>query len=352
MNGSIAELMASKIDDDRKACKEIFGPGFQTGNQVIYFLEKNLIGKTVSNHLKSEPKSWTVESFQALYIACWIHHPLEKGTFMIPLENKYELNVYRTDTRDKVPTRISSHLSGKGQSAHRNWNFLNGYRELLIQFEDLSINKDSPHMMLKAEGHTTNLSQIPKHTLSYIAKIFSGAGRMASPALHNYAEKNYWMVELRAAENYAKGYESILKQLGLRRNMITVREFMKALFIKANWYPYCRWDDNKYKNESNQKLGHALRLYIASYRTTMLSTIKPNNTISQNVRSISPPYLMAVHDFKISNKSLFELEKLADSMIKDAEITTNRSYREVIASPQEIDKSVRIFKNINTDIIH
>lgn len=84
----------------------------------------------------------------------------------------------------------------------------------------------------------------------------------------------------------------------------------------------------------------------------MLSTIKPNNTISQNVRSISPPYLMAVHDFKISNKSLFELEKLADSMIKDAEITTNRSYREVIASPQEIDKSVRIFKNINTDIIH
>jgi hypothetical protein len=84
-----------------------------------------------------------------------------------------------------LQSRPSSHLSGKGASAHEGWHFLRGYEELLLQIE--GENTGSPYLMLKCEVHPLepgfSLSTI-LHGLSWAVKEITVAGMTASPELN------------------------------------------------------------------------------------------------------------------------------------------------------------------------
>jgi len=75
-------------------------------------------------------------------------------------------------------------LSGNGRSASKNWNFLNGYKELLVQYETT---KCRPYLFLKSEGHTTGVGGIIPHMQSWVHKSKHGVGKQASLALNALA---------------------------------------------------------------------------------------------------------------------------------------------------------------------
>ena len=79
MDGKIAELIGSDSPENMATVSAVFGSQFQTMGDWRAFLRVNLNG-SVSSMLKSNVNKWQVKSFQALYIACWINHPGEKGT--------------------------------------------------------------------------------------------------------------------------------------------------------------------------------------------------------------------------------------------------------------------------------
>jgi hypothetical protein len=342
MDGQIGEILSSPYPRDRELCEKFFGPHFQTVKEVQVFLRCHLHGGTVTTHMMSSPLSWDVKSFQALYIACWIHHPVEKGTYMMPLTSSHwtpGANGIEDQIRaatGRLSSRISSHLSGKGYSASKDWHFLKGYHELLIQIEDLSVNHSSPHLMLKAEGHTTGLSGIVGHSLSYINKRFTGKGLVANKALYTYAKDkdrgSSGIVEERAAENYDKGYKSILKWLGLRGELITVREVMYKLFKAVHYpgfapLPYAHFDQL-----SNEALGIKLKNYVVACRAKGGEKFRGPRK--------RKGYIIKSHEYIISDKKLIELDELAGSLIGDGELHTQRSYREVLVTPEAIDKSI------------
>ena len=99
---------------------------------------------------------------------------------------------------------------------------------MLIQIEQTN---GIPHLMLKAEGHTTDISQLPSHLRSWWHKKRTGKGLVANKDLEQYASDNN-KIESRAAENYDKGFEKVVKFVGLSGKMVTVREMICALFFK------------------------------------------------------------------------------------------------------------------------
>lgn len=79
---------------------------------------------------------WTASDFHALYIACWIFYPVEKGTFMIPLTAQQRKNV--KSGYQNLDPRWTSPLHKHGRSAAKGWKFLKGYGELLVQMEGVA----------------------------------------------------------------------------------------------------------------------------------------------------------------------------------------------------------------------
>lgn len=236
MNGAIGGYIRAAslgIGTAQRHLAEIFGDDFQTpqgwGNML-----RNLPGGAELT-LHRSGMSWTRQRFQALYVACWVHHPVEKGSYMIQLSPVQLLNVKEAYDRliksGELESRVSSHLSKKGASGHKGWDFLKGYEELLIQIEGR--NTASPALFLKCEGHAmSGVTGTVMHLASWIQKNFTGAGMTASQALNEWASYSN-DVEGRAAENFSKGYKKLLKQLGLSGAMVTVEQAVEALLSKA-----------------------------------------------------------------------------------------------------------------------
>jgi len=323
MNGEIAHLIASNVPTDMAQVRSVFGPGFQSIGEWRAFLRVQL-NDNVTSMLSAPAERWSVRSFQALYIACWIHHPVEKGAFMINLGqlSVMQRNVIKSAYETYCTGRKSSHLSGSGRSASEGWAFLNGYDELLVQFE---LTKGHPYLYLKTEGHTTGLSGIIPHMQSWVHKRKHGVGKEASPALNALAHPvSSWsgVVESRAAENYAKNYQKLLKNvLGLKGKNITAREMMKALFQKTN-FPA---PPNFEMTVTNQQLGRMLEQYC------------------NQASMVGAGGILYRANGAVTGEMIAEMRTLANTLIDDGDVHMHRVYREIRAEPVALDISLATF---------
>lgn len=203
----------------------LFGPDFATGLKWKTFLDKYFgPGETLTiNKVLDAGDRWHSIRFQALYIACWIYHPVEKGSYMIKLSPSQKKNA--EESAKKLTSRASSHLKGSSYSAGKDFAFINGYSELLVMiYED--------YLFLKMEGHGAfSLA----HLKAWNEKRKTGAGAMNNAALHDIATKKpEFGITARAAENYSKDYERLLKELGLTGKTVTVSDTLLALKSKTS----------------------------------------------------------------------------------------------------------------------
>lgn len=330
MHGQIREIIegAEESEEYQAIVNAVFQPNFRTMAGWRAFLKQNLPADSVTGTLATNGAGWTAATFQGLYVACWIHHPLEKGTYMIPLATQAHRDNVSTAV-GRLPERISSHLSGRGRTACQNWAFLEGYEELLVQYE---VTSGVRTLFLKAEGHTLTggIGSKIMHGLSWVKKISTGSGATASAALHNLAQtdKN---VEARAAENYAKHYKSLLKTLGFRGSQVTVRDFMVRLFDRLHESGKSVMIDNRrlsadeLRRKTNRELG------------TYLSKICQLN----NCRDL----LRAVGKRKNKDDTIRALQRIATTMQTDGDAVIPRVHREIRATPAQIDASLAFFQN-------
>lgn len=219
----------------------IFEAEFQTYDKFCKYLSKYFgAGNSVSVHtlLKhTPPKTFKADYFQALYVACWLYKPMEKGTYFLRMTHSEAENVKKAF--EQLPTRKSSHLDGKGRSAHKGFAFLKGYEELLVQWV---LTNERTYLLLKCEGHTTGIGGIVPHMQSWNHKRKHGVGLMSNPQLNALAtQANSHIIE-RGAENFSKDYEAFLNQVGKLRGIkkldkatTSVRDMLVALNADDKW---------------------------------------------------------------------------------------------------------------------
>ncbi|MCA9062329.1 MAG: hypothetical protein KDA96_04705 [Planctomycetaceae bacterium] len=330
MNGQLAELIASSSSSDRAIVRSVFEEQFQDIRTFRSFL-KSALNDRVNSMLSSPLDRWTVRSFQALFIACWVHHPVEKGSFMINLAGLPEAqrDVIQSAVRARLKSRASSHLSKQGYSASSGWAFLKGYAELLVQYETIG---GGHYLFLKAEGHTTGLGGIIPHLRSWHHKNKTGEGLTASPALNTLASAGNPMVteDGRAAENYASGYKKLVKQvLGLKGTTLTVRDVIPKL------YEYTKYEGHGglsagVNGTSNQNLGVSLSNFCKHVEKARTNPARPGRSADTRLQ-------------EITDDMLKDLKELARQLREDGSGKIHRIYKEIHAKPAELDSSLDVF---------
>jgi hypothetical protein len=324
MNGQIADFIRSQDNMDVDLKRQVFSARFQDIGDWRTFLRTHL-NSDVSSRLKAPTSTWRVESFHALFIACWIHHPTEKGSYMIDLASlsngqRAEVN---TAFESICTSRKSSHLGGSGRSASKGWDFLRGYKELLVQNDSI---KGRPYLFLKTEGHTTGISGVVPHLKSYLHKRKTGEGLQSSPFLAQMAVNAPGLIEPRAAENYSKGYEALLKKLKLKGRTLTTRDMAEALFKATGYRPNGNADVSTFVMvSSNQQLGNAISAYCDA------ATLVGARGVEYRANGM------------INGDMIRDLREVARSLVDDGATHRDRVHREIIATPAEIDASVATF---------
>lgn len=328
MNGNIGGYLKAAADGNPTAKKHLRGV-FQGGFEDLQgwrTMLANIPGGDVDILLNRTGGFWTRECFQALYVACWIFHPVEKGTYMLKLGPAHYPNVRAAYdgllASGALQSRISSHLSGQGASAHEGWAFLRGYGELLLQLEG---GATEPYLMLKCEGHALesglSLSTV-LHGASYVKKKLTGSGATANDDLHQLAQ-NSLSVEGRAAENYSKSYERVLDKLGLKGKMITVEDVLSELLKKAGFNGRL---PNQLKRNTHE-LGRAMKGpqgYLQVLRMNA-ATMKKNGV-------------------KFDDKLIAELDSLADRMIATAVAHPCQYFNEIRVTATELNAALATFR--------
>jgi len=237
MRGTIGQLISSTNQHNMKLKKEIFHSKFQTGAGWTDFLKTHLAGGRVVSQLES--LNWQIQNFQALFIACWLHHPTEKGAYMIDLRSVAGKNRIK-NAISRLDERKSSHLAKGGRTAAGRgfvdirpvkfrWNFIKSYQELLVQWE---LTGGSPYLYLKMEGSPINsLRGFVPHILSWAKKELTGEGLTQNTTLRDLAEKDH-RIDSRSAENFSPPYEQFIKKdLGVTGGKTaTVREVIVKLY--------------------------------------------------------------------------------------------------------------------------
>lgn len=314
MHGQIAELLRSNTFEDQTTVREVFCLKFHDFEKWKIFLNKYL-STDVSAKLKAPANTWRVKSFQALFIACWVHHPVEKGTFMIDLSGltQTQRDNVKKAYKDLLYGRKSSHLSGSGRSASKGWKFLNGYHELLVQWEETA---GVPYLMLKAEGHTTGIKGIVPHLNSWAHKKKHGVGITASHSLNELGNRSN-LVEGRAAENYSTAYKDLLKLLGHHGKKVTIREMMTTLFEKTRY----QYTGPPIANSNNNDVAKVLQGYIDN----------GSRSVGKSTRDVT-------------DDMIGELKKLVATFEQDGAIVKVRVFREIRVKPADIDSSLKAFR--------
>jgi hypothetical protein len=329
MNGAVGSYIFAAslgVPLAQRHLREVFCDDFQTPPGWSRMLD-NMPGRSVDGLLKRRGAWWTRECFQALYVACWIHHPVEKGSYMLQLApEQYAVvkDAYLQCLKSgALQARISSHLSKKGASAHEGWNFLKGYGELLVQVEGEA--NSAPYLFLKCEGHALesglSLSTI-LHGASWVMKEVTGSGATASEALKKWASFSP-TVEGRAAENFSNDYKKLLKQLGLSGTKISVDQVVEALHRKAG---FTHGIPDRLKRNTSE-LGQAMlgpQGYIALFRRQKL-VLKKNGV-----------------DF--DDKAEGELKGLATRMNATTTPHQTQHYNEVRMTSTDLDASLKTFR--------
>jgi hypothetical protein len=325
MNGQIAAFLVSADPMEVSLRRAIFADRFQDIGAWRSFISAQL-NSTVSARLAAPASTWRVESFHALFMAAWIHHPTEKGSYMIDLGGLSVAQRAQIDMafKSQCTSRKSSHLGGSGRSASRNFDFLKGYAELLVQNDSI---KGRPFLFLKAEGHTTGLSGVVPHVRSYLHKRKTGEGLQASPFLAAKAVEVPGLIEPRAAENYSKGYEKLLKKLKLKGTMVSARDMAEALFRATGFRPNGNADIATFVMVStNQQLGTALISYCDAATVVGAGCLRHRGAGGF-----------------VTGEMIRDLRQLAQSLLADGAATRHRVHREIIATPAEIDASLATF---------
>jgi len=328
----IAQFLYYIIESD--ISPNIFGPNFQSYDDFCGFLDEHLgdqhdIRQVWS--LKGQNRAaWSAVDFQALYIACWIYKPMEKGTYFLRMTDSEAANV--KVGYEKLPSRKSSHLSGSGRSAHDGWAFLKGYAELLVQWQETG---GRTYLMLKAEGHTTGITSLYSHLKSWLHKKRTGAGLMANADLNQIATYPGTPVIARGAENFSKEYEEFLKDLGKKRNnncygpslklvrsakaSCTVRDMLNVLSASVT---------DVWGVKTNQEVREKL---------TALAQRPNETTINAYVNVDISPGIKAQF---LRFAQLFLLENRPDKIY-------NRYFEEVHVNPAQLTNAVRDFMGWN-----
>jgi hypothetical protein len=313
MNGDIANLICSTDEEDVHCKNSVFQRNFQAIGGWLNFLNNNLAGGSVATQLRAAGPTWNPASFQGLYVACWIYHPVEKGTFMIDLSSlTIPQHTHVEHAVNALPNRKSSHLSGKGHTASAGWNFLIGYEELLVQWE---LTQRVPFLFLKAEGHAlTSVSGAIPHLASWVKKEITGSGAQASAGLHQLATSRPNLVEARAAENFGKAYEKLVEKKLKMGKRATIRDVLDALHVRFNdpAPPNLRTMDGR-------GLGRYLLAFIISHYAQLS---------------------------KINSKLPGELHTVASSLMSDEAGIVDRVYREIRVTPDRLDASLQNFRTI------
>jgi hypothetical protein len=245
MNGEIDNLIVSKVPTDVAQVQSVFGPNFRNIGAWRSFLRSTL-NDNVTSQLSAPEMRWNEKSFQASFVACWMHHPVEKGSFMIDLSAvpPPQRSTIESAMKKHCSGRKSSHLSGSGRSATNDWEFLNGYKELL---------------------------------------------------------------------------EGVLEFHG---KQITAREMMKSLF-QLTHFPA----PPNLGAQSNRQVGTLLTQYC-------------------NAASIpGPAGAVRRAGDKITQPMIADLRELAQTLQKDGDVQMARVYREIRATPAEIDQSLTVFNS-------
>ncbi len=325
LNRKIGDFYASTNPQDVGMRKAIFSDKLQDKNSMISMLETQLpFG--VAGQLNQPAGNWNTGTFQALFTAAWLEHPTEKGSYMVDLSSlsSSQRNEVKQAAADNLKKRKSSHLSGAGLSASKNFEVLKGYKELLVQVET---NQGKPYLFLKAEGATTGIKGFIPHARGYISKVRTGEGLVSSSELRKLAQNEPGMIEPRAAENYSKAYGSVLKNLGLKGNRVSTQEMAKALFETTGHQPMGRVDAAAFVQQaSNKELGQALNAY-ADAATQGKGTV------------------LAGNGAKITDAMIGDLRQVAQSLIADGASQYPRIHREIVTTPQQLDASLILFKS-------
>lgn len=164
----------------------------------------------------------TAAGFQAIYIACWIFQPLEKGSFMIALTEPQKAKVQRDV--NKLSTRISSHLDKVWvRTGGKGFEFVKGYNELLVILSD-------NYLFLKMEGEKATK---PSHASGWWNMKKTGHGNTRNYDLNELAmdsvKSEKYGIAHRLAENFNPEYKKLLEALGFKGKMVTFNQVIQKL---------------------------------------------------------------------------------------------------------------------------
>src|SRR5262249_24068102 len=99
---TMLEKLAEAIRDKNVEVTKVFATPFRNPAHWVDFIKEHFGGRTFptvdrilneGNDAKWKDAGWATEKFQALYVACWIFNPVEKGSFMIKLNEHQRANL-------------------------------------------------------------------------------------------------------------------------------------------------------------------------------------------------------------------------------------------------------------------
>jgi hypothetical protein len=282
-----------------------------------------------------DDKLTCLRRFQAMFIACWVCHPLEKGTFMLSLDGARS-NVERGYR--SLDARWSSHLSKQARSAGDGFEFLKGYKELLVQIE-------GDFLFLKAEGHRASgagaISSV-KHVGGWVRKSLTGSGNTASRELNDLVEtRPHLGIQKRNAENYGKKYEALLKKhLKLRGPRISIRLALDEIILQC-------------LTSFDEAAGFVGLLVDNGFDRNLVSTHGlTHSDMGRLLRNVVIPFSSQSPRAgfrKLIEDAEHELDGLIQCLLNDLELLdtrTPRYFQEVRTSPATVDSALRDFAAI------
>ena len=346
------DALAQRIRARDPMVREVFGPGFHSPGQWVDYLGRHFGGASpsVSRILDRGTAGWSTEDFHALYVACWIFQPVEKGTYMIRLTNAQRAGV--RSGYEGLGLRWTSHLHEHGRSASAGWEFLKGYHELLVQMEGggkKTPGFDTPYLFLKCEGHKATH---PAHLKSFITKLRTGAGDVANPYLSNIArEKASLGIASRAAENYSGKYEKLLKALGFSGKVTTVQQAFSRLWTRCL----------EIALKSRTTLGMPMMDVVNRLCTQAGFSVRTeldrlsNKDLAKFLGSVIIPLADALPASKEAEKlkkamdaAKADLREIMEKLATDAERTgeeqSQRFFMEILVEPRVLDDALKVFR--------
>lgn len=317
-------MNSALIDAIRTADPEImqlFAEPFDHKTKWVDYLNQHFAGPdngdlSVARILDLDER-WHSVRFQALYVACWIYHPLEKGSYMIQLTGeqvrKAEYSV------GKLTWRKSSHLSATSRSARggEDFKFIRGYGELLVLLE-------GNFLFLKMEGHAASS---PSHLKSFVTKLRTGAGETANPHLNQLSQNARWGILQRGAENYSNTYKALLKALGFSGKTVTFAQVIARL---RQLFPLVQIPPG---NGAAALRGYMERIYrMASANHVVLAS------------TVYMPLMAARGDIEGIIRDL-EQDDLRMPTNGENHLGMDRVYREIRVAPDRIDREINKFRS-------